>query len=147
MGRLGAILVTLHHGFDADRFVRAGPDTAGAYGDFLAGQLAEPTVVVLVAEESGAVVGYTYAGIEKTDWMVLRGPAGVVYDLVVDPERRRDGIGRRLLDATLSTLVDRGAPRVLLMTAERNVPAQGLFSTVGARRTMVEMTWEPPAGG
>ena len=144
LGRLGAALVSVHHGFDPDRFIDIGPDTARAYGEFLTSRLSKPTVVVLVAEEAGAVVGYAYAGVEGTDWMALRGPAGVVYDLVVDPARRREGIGRQLLDATLSKLVSLGAPRVLLMTAERNTAAQGLFSSDGFRRTMVEMTWEPP---
>jgi ribosomal protein S18 acetylase RimI-like enzyme len=54
--------------------------------------------------------------------MALRGPAGVVYDLVVDPAHRRQGIGRILLDATLEILKARGAPRVVLSTAERNAP-------------------------
>jgi ribosomal protein S18 acetylase RimI-like enzyme len=37
---------------------------------------------------------------------------------------------------------DRGAPRVVLGTAEQNEPAQRLFERLGFRRTMVEMTRE-----
>ena len=74
--------------------------------------------------------------------MSLRGPAGVVYDLVVDPAHRRQGIGRMLLDATLEALKARGAPRVVLSTAERNIAAQRLFDRAGFRRTMIEMTRE-----
>jgi ribosomal protein S18 acetylase RimI-like enzyme len=143
LGRLGALLVAVHHDLDPERFISATPDTARAYGDFLAGQLRRPEVVVLVAEEGGAVLGYTYAGLEGTDYMALRGPAGVVYDLVVEPTRRRQGIGRLLLDAALAALVARGAPRVVLSTAERNPAAQRLFASTGFRRTMIEMTWEP----
>jgi ribosomal protein S18 acetylase RimI-like enzyme len=72
--------------------------------------------------------------------MSLRGPAGVVYDLVVAPAHRRQGIGRMLLGATLEILKARGAPRVVLSTAERNAPAQHLFDRAGFRRTMIEMT-------
>jgi ribosomal protein S18 acetylase RimI-like enzyme len=143
IGRLGAILVELHHEFDPDRFISAGPGTERAYGEFLVSQLARPEVIILIAEEAGRVVGYSYAGIEGNDWMALRGPAGVVYDLVVDPERRREGIGRLLLDAIRSALVEKGAPRVLLSTADRNVPAQALFASAAFRRTMIEMTWDP----
>ncbi len=88
------------------------------------------------------MVGYTYAGVEGTDYMSLRGPAGVVYDIVVDPAHRRQGIGRMLLDATLEALKARGSPRVVLSTAERNVAAQHLFDRAGFRRTMIEMTRE-----
>ena len=143
LGRLGALLVAMHHELDPERFIPAGPATARAYGRFLVSQVGRADVVVLVAEEAGATLGYTYAGVEGTDYMALRGPAGVVYDIVVDPARRREGVGRRLLDATLAALVERGAPRVVLYTAERNGAAQSLFGKTGFRRTMVEMTWEP----
>jgi ribosomal protein S18 acetylase RimI-like enzyme len=88
------------------------------------------------------VLGYAYAGVEGTDYMSLRGPSGVVYDIVVDPAYRRQGVGRMLLDATLGALKARGAPRAVLSTAERNVPAQQLFDRAGFRRTMIEMTRE-----
>jgi ribosomal protein S18 acetylase RimI-like enzyme len=74
--------------------------------------------------------------------MSLRGPAGVLYDIVVDPSYRRQGVGRMLLDATLEALKTRGAPRVVLSTAERNAAAQHLFDHAGFRRTMIEMTRE-----
>ena len=74
--------------------------------------------------------------------MSLRGPAGVLHDIVVDPAHRAQGIGRMLLDATLSALDARGAPRVVLSTAERNESAQRLFARAGFRRTMIEMTRE-----
>jgi ribosomal protein S18 acetylase RimI-like enzyme len=66
----------------------------------------------------------------------------VLYDLVVDPVRRREGIGRMLLDATLAELVTRNAPRLVLSTAEQNDAAQRLFASAGFRRTMIEMTRE-----
>ena len=88
------------------------------------------------------MLGYTYAGVEGTDYMSLRGPAGVLYDIVVDPAHRKRGIGRMLLNATLDALKTRGAPRFVLSTAERNVPAQRLFDRAGFRRTMIEMTRE-----
>ncbi len=72
--------------------------------------------------------------------MSLRGPAGLLHDIVVDPAHRREGLGRLLLDATLAWLEARGAPRVVLSTAARNEAAQRLFTGAGFRQTMVEMT-------
>ena len=40
----------------------------------------------------------------------------------------------------------RGAPRVVLSTAERNEAAQRLFARAGFRRTMLEMTRELSSG-
>jgi ribosomal protein S18 acetylase RimI-like enzyme len=142
IGRLGALLVKAHHDFDPQRFLAATSRTASGYGSFVGSQLEKPDVVVLVAERGGEVVGYTYAGLEGTDYMALRGPAGALYDIVVEPSQRGQGIGRELLEATLSALQARGAPRVVLSTAERNAPAQHLFESAGFRRTMIEMTRE-----
>ena len=142
IGRLGALLVRTHHAFDPKRFIAASPHTEQGYASFLGSQLREPSVIVLVAERDGEVLGYTYAGVEGHDYMALRGPAGVLYDIVVDPAHRRLGVGRMLLDATLAALADRGTPRVVLSTAERNEEAQRLFARAGFRRTMIEMTRE-----
>jgi ribosomal protein S18 acetylase RimI-like enzyme len=142
LGRLGALLVQEHHDFDALRFLAAGNQTPDRYASFLGSQLDDPDVVLLVAENDTKVIGYAYAAIEDYDWMSLRGPAAVLHDLVVDPAHRGRGVGRLLLDTTLSHLKSRGAPRVVLSTAERNESAQRLFERVGFRRTMVEMTRE-----
>ena len=146
LGRLGALLVRTHHDFDPDRFLAATPQTERGYGSFLGSQLDEPDIIILVAERDGEVVGYTYAGLEGTDYMSLRGPAGVLHDIVVDPAHRGQGVGRVLLDATLEALHAKGAPRVVLSTAERNESAQRLFARAGFRRTMIEMTRELDGG-
>jgi ribosomal protein S18 acetylase RimI-like enzyme len=142
IGRLGALLVRIHHEFDPRRFIPATPKTEEGYASFLRTQLNEANVVMLVADQDGGVLGYTYAGIEGYDYMSLRGPAGAFYDIVVDPAHRGEGIGRLLLDATLDALRTQGAPRVVLSTAEQNEAAQRLFAHAGFRRTMIEMTRE-----
>jgi ribosomal protein S18 acetylase RimI-like enzyme len=142
LGRLGAHLVRVHHDFDAQRFLAPMPGIEDMYAAFLGKQLEDPSVVILVAESGGEVLGYTFAGVEGNDYMALRGPAGVLHDIVVDPSHRARGVGRMLLDATLAALEARGAPRVVLSTAERNESAQRLFARAGFRRTMIEMTRE-----
>jgi len=147
IGRLGALLVREHHDFDPQRFIPATSRTESQYGWYLGTQLEEPNIVILVAERDGEVVGYTYSGVEGTDYMSLRGPAGVMYDIVVDPDHRQQGIGRMLVEATLEALKSKGAPRVVLSTAEQNAAAQRLFDRAGFRRTMIEMTRELNGNG
>ena len=142
IGRLGALLIAEHHDFDSRRFLAAKPRTPADYASFLSTQLEDPDVAVLVADHDGDVIGYAYAAVEGYDYMSLRGPAGVLHDVVVDPEHRCRGVGRLLLDAVLGYLRSRGAPRVVLSTAVQNEPAQRLFAKLGFRRTMIEMTKE-----
>jgi ribosomal protein S18 acetylase RimI-like enzyme len=142
LGRLGALLVETHYAFDAQRFIAPTPETPVGYGSWLASQVAERNIAVIVAEADGEVIGYAYAGLEGRDYMSLRGPAGVLYDIIVDPAHRGHGVGRQLLDAVLDFFRERNAPRVVLSTAKRNGPAQHLFASAGFRRTMIEMTRE-----
>lgn len=142
IGRLGALLVAAHHGFDSRRFLPATSRTKEAYAAFLGSQLDEPDAAVFVAEENADVIGYAYVAVESYDYMSLRGPAGLLHDIIVDPERRGHGVGRRLLEAVLEYVRSRGLAQIVLSTAERNEAAQRFFAGVGFRRTMIEMTRE-----
>ena len=142
LGRLGALLVHVHHGFDAARFIPPPPDIEDAYAEFLGALLDDPDAVVLVAERHGRVIGYTYAAIEGTDFLALRGPAGVLHDLAVDPAHREHGVGRALVNATMAALRSRGVRQTVLFTAVQNESAQRLFARAGFRPTMIEMTRE-----
>jgi ribosomal protein S18 acetylase RimI-like enzyme len=142
VGRLGALLVGEHYEFDPRRFLAAKPRTPEDYASFISTQLEDRDKAVLVADDNGDVIGYAFAAVEGYDYMSLRGPAGVLHDLIVAPEHRGRGVGRLLLDSALEFLRSRGVPRVVLSTAERNEGAQRLFARMGFRRTMIEMTRE-----
>jgi len=142
LGRLGALLVQQHHDFDPRRFLAPNPRTAHHYAEFLGSQLDDPDALVLVAEQDARVIGYAFVVMEGYDYKSLRGPAALLHDVLVDPDHRGRGVGRRLLDETLSIVQARGARQIVLSTAERNEPAQQLFARIGFRRTMIEMTRE-----
>jgi ribosomal protein S18 acetylase RimI-like enzyme len=142
LGRLATLLVEEHHGYDARRFIAPTPRTPQSYATFLGPHLDSADAVVLVADVDGRVAGYAFVALEGFDYLSLRGPAGVLHDLLVSPEHRGQGVGRLLLEAALAELRARKAPRVVLSTAEQNRSAQQLFERFGFRRTMVEMTCE-----
>ncbi len=142
LGVLGALLMRMHYAFDRNRFMAPGAHPEGGYAWFLGTQLRDPEVVVLVAERDGTVVGYVYAGLEPQSWRDLREAAGYIHDVVVDEAGRRHGVASALIEAAIEWLRERGAPRVVLSTAEPNEAAQRLFAKLGFRRTMVEMTRE-----
>jgi ribosomal protein S18 acetylase RimI-like enzyme len=142
LGRLGALLLRTHYEFDRLRFMAPGEGVEEGYAGFLATQLTNPNAVVLVAERDGAVVGYVYAAVEPPSWKELRDTAGFIHDVLVAEPQRGLGLAAALVDAAVAWLRGKGVPRVVLGTAEANERAQRLFSRLGFRRTMVEMTRE-----
>ena len=142
IGTLGALLMEQHHALDPARFLATSGETARYYGDWVESQRAKPDVVVLVAERAEQIIGYAYAGLEGIDYMALRGPAGALYDIVVDEKERGAGTGSLLLDSVLAELKLLGATQVVLSTAWQNEGAQRLFAQAGFRQTMIEMTRE-----
>jgi ribosomal protein S18 acetylase RimI-like enzyme len=142
LGSLGALLVEAHHDLDPQRFLARTHRTAADYASFLSTKLEDPDAAILVAEAHMNVIGYAYAAVQGYDYLSLRGPAGVLHDLIVDPAHRARGVGRLLLNAAVAYLKTHGTPRVVLSTAEGNQAAQRLFARMGFRRTMVEMTRE-----
>jgi GNAT superfamily N-acetyltransferase len=142
LGRLGALLMRTHYDFDPLRFLSPGDDPESGYGSFLRSQLRDEDVAVFVAERDGAVIGYVYAGLEPLSWKELRDACGFIHDVVVAEAGRRGGAATALIEAAVDWLRARGAPRVVLWTADRNAVAQALFDRLGFRRTMVEMTRE-----
>ncbi|MFL5354145.1 N-acetyltransferase family protein [Archangium sp.] len=142
LGRMGAALVRLHHAYDSRRFMTPEEDLESGYRWWLSRELKRQGAVVLVAERDGAVVGYVYATVEGKDWNALLDAHGQLHDIWVDEPARGAGVGALLAEELLRRMRARGVPRVLLMTATRNEAAQRLFTRLGWRNTMVEMTRE-----
>jgi len=143
LGRMGALLMRTHYAFDQQRFLAPGTNAEDGYAWFLGEQLKDDVnVIVLVADLQGDVVGYVYAGLEPISWKELRDACGFIHDIVVEERGRRKGVATALMDAAMAWLKEKGAPRVVLWTADQNEGAQQLFARMGFRRTMVEMTRE-----
>jgi ribosomal protein S18 acetylase RimI-like enzyme len=143
LGKLGALLLRTHYEFDRRRFMAPGEQPDEGYAWFLGTQLREGDSAVFVAEQpDGRVAGYVWASLEPQSWKELRDAAGFIQDIVVDEGARGAGIAAALLEVAIAWMKDRGAPRVLLWTAEPNAVAQRLFERLGFRRTMIEMTRE-----
>lgn len=139
LGRFGGALMRQHHAADTSRFIQVEHPEAG-YGRYLASQLSDPDSLVMVAEESGTIVGYIYADVEGTSWMDLRGPCGFVHDVYVDQAARQRGAGRELMRAAIAWIQSKGRTQVVLWTKTKNDRAQHLFTALGFRATMTEMT-------
>jgi GNAT superfamily N-acetyltransferase len=139
LGRFGAALMRQHHASDPRRFILTDHPEEG-YGRFLVSMLSDDDVLVRVAERSDGVVGYVFASIEGTSWRDLRGPCGFIHDVFVDDRARREGAGEALLRAAVDWIHSRGMTQVVLWSKTGNASAQHLFTKLGFRATMHEMT-------
>ena len=140
--QLAGKLVRMHHELDPLRFLDLANPEAG-YARYFAGELKSDAVVLLVAERSGGkIVGYAYGRLEPRSYNELLDACGKLHDVYVDESARGYKIGEKLVVEIVRRLTEKGAPRVLLLTAVQNEAAQHLFKKLGFRTTMLEMTRE-----
>ncbi|HYV38563.1 MAG TPA: GNAT family N-acetyltransferase [Gemmataceae bacterium] len=136
--RLAELLALQHAAYDPARY-RLPKSVADAYADLLNEQLGRKDAVVLVAEDSGVLVGYAFARVEPPSLVSLTSTAGWIHDLYVVAEGRGRGTGARLLDAAIQALADLGVADVLLGVAAQNEAAAALFRRRGFRPALQEM--------
>jgi ribosomal protein S18 acetylase RimI-like enzyme len=79
----------------------------------------------LVSVEEDLVLGSVMAGYE--------GHRGWINYLAVDPGRRRQGLGRRLMDAAEHLLAERGCPKINLQIRSENADVIAFYGALGYR--------------
>ncbi len=82
-----------------------------------------PSSTVLATIDGGELVGTVMVGHD--------GHRGWVYYLAADPSRRLQGIGRMLMAAAESWLVERGVPKIQFMVRSANTPALDFYARLG----------------
>ena len=116
--------------FDAYRIFygqRSDPPSAHA---FIAERLRdEDSLITLAVDETDSALGFAQAYPFLSS--VAMRPIWVLNDLFVDPNGRRGGAGRLLLDAARDHALETGAIRLELATAKTNATAQSLYASSG----------------
>ncbi len=79
--------------------------------------------LLLVAVDGEGLVGSVMAGYD--------GHRGWLYAVAVDPRRRRRGLGRRLVEAALARLGERGCVKVNLQVRSGNDAVVGFYRELG----------------
>jgi GNAT superfamily N-acetyltransferase len=90
-----------------------------------------PPFECLLAESEGHAVGFALLFHTYSTW---RGRRGIwLEDLFVLPERRRNGVGRALLDRVVALARERGCGRVEWSVLDWNEPAIEFYRSFGAQ--------------
>ena len=126
--------------FDSYRqFYEQAPDLPLAHA-FIAARIQRQESVILVAESDGAgVLGFCQ--LYPSFCSVEAQPIYVLYDLFVQPEARRTGAGRLLMQAAQARAALDGKFRMDLTTAKTNQAAQSLYASLGWVRDDVFYTY------
>ena len=118
--------------FDAYRRFYEQPGDVALASAYLHARLERGESVVFVAEADGQLLGFTQ--LYPTWCSVAAARIFVLYDLFVDDDARRGGVGRALMLAAQAFAREAGAVRIDLSTARTNVRAQGLYESLGWQR-------------
>jgi len=82
---------------------------------------------VLVGSEGGKIVASAMVGED--------GHRGWVYYVAIDPKLQRSGLGRRMMSAAESWLIERGVWKVQLLVRADNAAATAFYEKLGYRDT------------
>jgi len=107
--------------------------------DRLADAIGSVTSVVLVADD-GAFVGICTVYLDIVS--VRFGPRAWVEDLAVHPDRRSEGLGKRLLDAAKAWARERGATHLELDSGVGRLDAHRFYEREGASPHSFCFGWE-----
>jgi len=99
--------------------------------------LADPRTRFVVADHQGQVVGFAHAQIETNELEFLPERYGVLVDLVVHPEHRGLGLGRRLLEQIDEWLHSRGIEELRARVLECDAAAREFLARAGASASLV----------
>jgi len=125
--------------FDAYRRFYEQPGDVARASAFLHERLERGESTILVAEEQGQLLGFCQL---YPSWCsVVAARIFVLYDLFVDPQVRRGGIGRALMRAAQAFGREAGAARLDLTTARTNARAQALYESEGWQRDDVFLAY------
>jgi GNAT superfamily N-acetyltransferase len=91
---------------------------------------------LLAVDDSDTPVGLAHVLLHRSTWS----PTYYCYleDLFVDPERRKTGAGRALIEATYREADARGATRTYWTTQEFNYTARALYDQVASKSEFVQ---------
>jgi ribosomal protein S18 acetylase RimI-like enzyme len=142
VARLWQALSDYHVRLDRRLSVPTG-GAAEQYATRLLEQRDDPSTRAFVAEVDGRVVGYLLgAVIDLQSDLFEYVDTGFIADIYIDPDYRRQGIARRLVDVINGWFVDEGVRHVEWQAAVANADAIRFWEALGGRAITVRMRME-----
>lgn len=106
-------------------------DAEKAWESFAKEQLDEQDSLLMVAEVSGNIIGFTLVSIQSNIPVFKIKRYGVIYDFFVDEAFRRRGIGRKLFDFAREWFEQKGVEHLQLSVVHHNPVGQEFWRAMG----------------
>ena len=103
--------------------------------DMLVEELMNPLSVLVTRERGGNIVGFALGRVVADE--------GELYQIAVLPEFRREHLGRDMLEELHSLMCEKGAVSCFLEVRSRNLPARGLYESIGYEKISVRRNYYP----
>ncbi len=160
-------ICTMHEAWDPDKYCFL-PDIMERYQVWMPRRAVDPSSVFLVAEVSGeggtggtpvprnarkgtggspvpregkarGIAGYLISTLEDEISIYRVKQFAFIHDVWVEPEHRRHGVAKMLVNAAVARLAEIGVSQVRLDTARANESARRVFESCGFRVSTMEM--------
>jgi len=119
-----------------DRPIPTHTENIKRWKEFINKLIDEDPKQIQVAEQSGILVGYLICQETVTTPLDMGYKWSYISDIYVRPTHRRQGIGKRLLQANLEYLKSVGSEHLRLAVWDRNERAMELYRELGFREHM-----------
>ena len=106
-------------------------DAENVWESFVRKQLDELNSLLIVAEFSGSIVGFSLASIQSNIPVFKINKYGVIYDLFVEETFRGRGIGRKIFDFAREWFEQNGVEHLQVSVAHHNPVAQRFWHAMG----------------
>ena len=107
------------------------PDGPDMWADYALRSIRSEDARLFVAEQDGVAFGFALAHVTQLPPVYRLHQIGVVSDIAVAKNHRRQGAGRRLVEAALEWFRIRGMDRVAANMVPANPEALGFWSAMG----------------
>jgi len=128
-----------HHAYDAEAWDFSPSAAEDWRADFAERVTRTEMICLVAAAPDGRLAGFTQCCVRENPPVFSVRRKAEVWDLVVHPDFRRQGVGRRLMEATFDALREAGCGEVSLHVAEANCAAAALYESLGMRPIMKRM--------
>jgi GNAT superfamily N-acetyltransferase len=110
---------------------RRDPAALAEAGELVRGELRDPDSALFVWDVEGRVRGLCVARVGRAPRIAVERERAEISDLYVEPEARRAGGGRALVEAALDWVRERGIERIVVRVAVGNREGQAFWRALG----------------
>ncbi|MDP3901535.1 MAG: GNAT family N-acetyltransferase [bacterium] len=121
-------MIDYHHGLD--NYYKPAKDYI-ELESVLSAWLNDKNIKIWLAKNNKQTIGYLRAGIEDAPLYMATDKIGLIYDIFVEPDKRRSGAAKQLFQEALNWFANNKIRHIELDVDERNRPAIEFWRSLG----------------